>query len=430
MIKTDTIMTLDYFNDFYFLEALKANISRKVAEKPILQFSHTIDKLLEDIQEQTDTFLPNIALRTFTYLFAACVGEARHAKRDAAEVLYIDETPKNRGEAFSMLYQFPPDEQNLKALSGIFEQKWAGSFGGKAWLQIARALEMYFKVPHAAFLDHVIDLQHNNGTVFSKSEASQLKFEIHYEGHFSSFLEFKFNRDMLKDNPGQYMLITRKTYKLIERYCSIFRENMPSWARPKLKSLSDYIVSWGNRHFTVVEKWIEWADCAKANEPDARWLVQKLSEDLFVGMTPSELQKAVKKIEKKAIDKVKDKFPGKMQDIKQEAKRLEEKWSRYCKAEKNKVTYDMIPLKIKSSWGDLEMQFPIPFFGHGEETEYGFKITGESQGITEKGSEKGYDGTRGFTDAVASAIRGNQIVIHAGNHTWYIKDKKLEAALS
>ena len=164
-------MTMMHFHDFYFLQALDVEISNQIAGSDA-KFSHTVLKLQSDLKEAMDEISENIALRTFVYLYAACVGEARHARHDTAERIFLPETVKrHRGELFGHITNYAPTRQNLNAVVKVFEQPWKAGFGGKAWGDIAKALLTYGKMPDAAWIDHVVDLEHNNGTAFSKEDA-------------------------------------------------------------------------------------------------------------------------------------------------------------------------------------------------------------------------------------------------------------------
>src|SRR5688572_3633465 len=101
MIETKTKMNLNYLNDFYLLEALKADIVSQCASNPDMEFKHSVSKLREDIQETCEETYPNMALRIFVYLYAACLGEARHAASQKAELFYLTEiTEGHRAEVF------------------------------------------------------------------------------------------------------------------------------------------------------------------------------------------------------------------------------------------------------------------------------------------------------------------------------------------
>jgi hypothetical protein len=56
------------------------------------------------------------------------------------------------------------------AAEAFLSQGWISGFGGRAWSQIAIVLREYLggRLPRAVFIDHVFDLEHNNGSVFDK----------------------------------------------------------------------------------------------------------------------------------------------------------------------------------------------------------------------------------------------------------------------
>ena len=166
-------MTLDHFNDFYYLEAVKTDINRQIAKNPDFQFRHSVVRLIEDANFLYQEIAENLAERTFAYIWAACLGEARHASDTMSENRFIKQIKHtSRGDVFSVATKFAPTEQNIKAIIEVFSCGWRGSFGGKAWHNIAKSLLMRDEGA-AAFIDHVIDLEDNNGTVFSKGEVLQ-----------------------------------------------------------------------------------------------------------------------------------------------------------------------------------------------------------------------------------------------------------------
>src|ERR1044072_1458248 len=125
MIRTQTKMTMFHFHDFYFLQALQAGVMAEISRNPAAQFQHSVEKLQLDIQRTIDDIVPNIALRTFVYLYAACLGEARHARSDSAHRSFLPGTRKShRHELFAQITNYAPTKQNLNALIEIYSQEW------------------------------------------------------------------------------------------------------------------------------------------------------------------------------------------------------------------------------------------------------------------------------------------------------------------
>jgi hypothetical protein len=430
MIKTKTQMNLNHFNDFYLIEAIKAEIGMAISAEPQLEFSHSINKLQEDIEEYCADLYPNMAMRIFVYLYAACAGEARHAQGVAAQDFYYPEIPtSSRGDAFREILKFAPSPENINALIEIFQQKWIGSFGGQKWLEIAKALKMYFEVSPVTFIDHVVDLQHNNGTVFSKGEAKYFEFYITYSGYFPQFLDDKFHLNILKDLT-QTMAVMRKTEGLIRRWERIFRAKSKARTTVILESLSDYHIEWGNKTFTRTNKWLSWANCENGNTPNLRWMMDKLVRTVHPSKLPEkELKKAMGKIKKEGLTNLKA-FKGMKKEWKLYVDAKHELYKKVCPMKKQKTLYHVIPCKIKgnsSGWGKTEIQVPLPYYGYGTKTDYGFKFENHHV-VPPQGRRLGYDGRKGFLDAIIEADDGVKIQCSKG--VYYIGDKKLEAILA
>jgi hypothetical protein len=432
-VRTNTKMTLDYINDFYVLEALKVNIGMEISSDPKVEFKHSLTRLLFDIERYASDFIPNIAYRIFVYLYAACLGEARHAANTMAESYFLKEMScEQRNQAFTSALEFAPNDQNIQAIVDIFSQGWRGSFGGRKWLKIAKALQMYRHAPDAAFIDHVVDLQHNTGTIFNKSESDDiLNFRVRYSGDFLGFLDCKFRYNILKRPCGD-MYVTRKVAGFVRRYELIFGLKPAKWIKSHLEILGPYEIFWGNGVLTTEKKWHDWAQCKEGvNEPDLRWVIYKagMSEVSVYNYTKSEFQEKLNEIKTEAVailGRLASKYERKLD------KAVYSQYNRYndkCKVDKLPITYTVIPVKIKNvDYYNLEIQVPFEYYGYGEKTEYGFKIVDASQGITQKNEhELGFDGQRGYTDALASLSNYGKIKINTRTNNWTWGDKKLEA---
>lgn len=298
MLEYSNTMNLNHFNDFYYLEALKTDIKRRMTTNKELQFKHSVVKLLTDAEMLFDEIAPNLAFRTFVYLWAACLGEARHARESLCKHRFLKEINKSeRRDVYEITKQFPPTRENIKAVIDVFSDKWSGSFGGQAWRNIAEALYFYEKDP-TTFIDHVIDLQHNTGTVFNKSEARYtIGFEVDYDGSLNDFLSYKFSRDILSEDFHRGIKVSREVYVLVKRHNVIFfGKDMSPWLEAAFHILPDYGFKWGKRRLTVEEKWSDFANVTKSNKPDAHQLKDKIWAELvtMIWMNKDELRKRVK----------------------------------------------------------------------------------------------------------------------------------------
>lgn len=381
-IVTKTTMSLEHFHDFYFLEALSAAITTESARQPDARFRHSVTRLEYDVREATENIVPNIATRTFMYLYAACLGEARHARNSNAADRFIPQIIKShRGECFERAANYRPTKSNLDTLVNVFKQDWGSGFGGKAWLGIAEALRYYFKVTPAAFIDHVIDLEHNNGTAFNKSDARRtLYFETRYPGELKYFLDYKFSCNILEREPqlSHKLQVTRRVYRLIERYCNIFNKKPPYWVEAGLPALGDYVVEWGDEEISLEEKWYTGIDVSGGNFPTTDKLlhIMGLEDIYFSEYTLKELTSKIKKAKKDVLKKIAPKYMTKVlrKELDNRLKGLLEYGKTHCKTPKCKVTYPVLPCKAKNDYGNLTLHFALPYQGVGNKTDEGFSV--------------------------------------------------------
>lgn len=437
-IQSETTMYLAHFHDFYFLEALKANISMAKSANPELQFSHSVNKLEEDVEAFYDYFVPNIAFRTFVYLYAVCYGEARHARENQAVDRYFPSTGGlHRTECYTHVLEFPPNKENLNTLTDIFKQEWRSGFGGQAWLNIAEALRYYGNVSDAAFIDHVIDLEHNGGTAFNKEDARKaILFDTSYPSdHFKNFLDWKFSKNIL-ETPPQFLSkvsLTGQVFRLVMRYNLIFRTKPTNWVSRGNQTLTEYTVVWGEDTLKSSLKWCEWIDVTAGNKPDAKKLFSlSLIDDIYPGnMTEKEMLKEVKIRRKNALAKVRF---GKTKVLRQALDKHIQKWvewaMKHVVAPKRKVTYSILPCKVKSSgFFEVTLQIPAKFAGYGKKTDFGFECKFKLAATKIVGNTTGYDGKGKWMDA---HIHKNysQVVLEILGTNLPIENKELEAYIT
>jgi hypothetical protein len=381
MITTDTSMKLEHFHDFYFLQALRVSISQEISKHPALQFSHTVVKLQEDLNEYYNDIVPNMALRVFTYLFAACLGEARHARSNSADRRFVREIlTAHRSTIFQSISDFEPSRQNIQALVDVFSQNWCSGFGGEAWKSIAKALHEYYTLPPATWLDHVVDLEHNNGTAFSKTDACDtILFDTRYPFRFNNFLDYKFRYNIIEQSDGSHAYhLTRPAYKLIQRYAKIFHKSMPWWIEAGLQRLTEYDVQWGQKTITLEDKWLDGIDVSSGNSPHAQTLLYMAgADDVYA---PSKTAKELKKMASKFKAKAK-KIAGKHM-TKKFAARFNAKLTKWleecleiCKADKMPITYAALPFTVEVKGWEYVFHFPLPCQGIGTPEEGGFFVT-------------------------------------------------------
>lgn len=259
---TGNTMTLDHFADFYYLEAISAGMTMAASENPDISWKHSFQKLENDVKEAFSHLTHEMAFRIYVYLYAASLGEARHAS--GMKITIKETNNSSRETVYRMALDYFPSDNNIKLLKSVFrDNKWPSSFGGKAWLNIVEAMEMYGKISDAAFIDHSVDLEHNGGCVFSKS-ANMGLYCFGEEMNLKKFLDFKFSHNILETMPKRNdVRVSHKVYRLLERYMNIC--TIPGTAkyiktllainylRHDLEWLSDYTVDWAYNEFEVKE---------------------------------------------------------------------------------------------------------------------------------------------------------------------------------
>jgi hypothetical protein len=426
MIQTDVTMRMEHFHDFYFLQALNAGIMREISANPEIAFKRSVEKLQLDTQDAMDEISPNIALRTFVYLYAACLGEARHARETSAERRFISETVKHhRHEIFAKISEFRPTPENLKALIMVFDQSWTSGFGGRAWKAIAEALPSFFNMPPSAFIDHVIDLEHNNGTAFNKADAkSTIFFSTEYPDHFRSFLDYKFEKDILRQASETTLRVSRKVFSLIQRFATIFHIKPITWVEPGLSKLDEYQVTWEDKKLNLVEKWYEWVDVTTGNVPTAEKLfyITELSEITTTRHTAQEIKAIVK--EKKELAKAVSGTFWKPYLIRGTNKKFKEwlEWAtKNCKVPQIKNPYTVLPFTFTLDVSKIHFTFPVPYAGIGQKGDGCFKLSVLNYWIP---PHQYPEPVQGY-----ATLDGHAIKLHLNNQTIIIANKEMEALL-
>lgn len=436
-IKTDTTMRLLHFHDFYVIQAIEAALIQAKAIDPELQFSKKIEKFEDALESLKESLIPNMALRTFVYLYSACVGEARHARDNVAKKRFIRNIKNsNRISAFLTATRFAPTQANLKALVDIFNQQWRGGYGGDAWKNIAIALTEYGKMPDAAWLDHVVDLEHNNGTAFSKPDGRDtIMFDVNYPGRFSAFLDYKFEKDILTQEYYCDLAVSPRVHAMIVRYSTVLGRTMPTHFYPRLQNLGEYTVTWGDDVLQAEDKWREWFVVEKTNKPDAKWALGRagLFEIAYKYMTADNLKTKFAEVKTKAVATMgKHATPWQKAKIAKIISKAMADALLECKLKKASITYPVIPTKIKVNGSKLILSFALPHQeGYGEKTEYGFEIVTPNNsvywGLASR--DMGYDGSLGWHDAYVSRDGGGGAVLNIDKNTVYVTNNKLEALL-
>lgn len=139
------------------------------AMKKTTPFKHSHEKWELEFDEYKWYFVDNLAKVIYEYTCCAVLTELRHCDKSN---YYVTQIPNNigRGKALDLIKKFTPTsilELGVKMFDGTWNY-WNSSYGGSTWQMIAKAGLMYGKVPNMVFIDHCVDLCHNNGSYFDK----------------------------------------------------------------------------------------------------------------------------------------------------------------------------------------------------------------------------------------------------------------------
>lgn len=258
---TGSVMTLQHFQDFYYLEALQAKMTMAKSANPENLFRKGFVKLDEDIQKAFQTLCERMALHIYVYLWVAALGEAVYADYNCEQRI----AEQHGGWSDTDALDYFPNDENVEIVKTIFGQDWSGGgYGGDAWEDIVEAMDMYNKVPHSTFIDHAVDLEHNGGNVFDKTNAEECGLNCFTPGYGKSglqnFLDIKFKNDILNNNKynngwGNYKLqidVSMKVYDLIVRYSNIVEKvKAVNFLKPTLEWLTPYSVNWEYQDFSL-----------------------------------------------------------------------------------------------------------------------------------------------------------------------------------
>lgn len=254
-------MYLQHFHDFYFLEAMKAGIMMAKSANPEWQFRHSVIRLESDVENALNHLAETMAKRIQAYIWAACLGEARHASQMVDVSIVQLSGSESRESVYNRFFMYNPTEEHLTLVRDIYAQKgWGTSYGGKNWQNCMEGLMLFGKVSDATFIDHAVDLEHNGGNIFTKS-ANATKLEvydrrqgsIYYSAsNLKSFCDFKFSHDILNSHHMGTIEVSTKVYNLVLRFGNIIRPaKVIKDLEPTLEWLSEYSVEWGDKQLTT-----------------------------------------------------------------------------------------------------------------------------------------------------------------------------------
>lgn len=194
-------------------------------------WSHRDQRLLSDIEEYMSDMMPVYRRAMSNYLWAAALGEARHSPKfngHGLDELYM---VRDRDVASGIARGFGYTVGNADTVYSLFhDYTWDSGYGGRAWAHIVDVIHptsKWAELPDFVWIDHVVDLQHNGGSVFDKYSAA-IESRVSISGFEGYRLDDKANLDMTsKENVLRLFygaIIPMKAWRLMSRF---FGEQLP-----------------------------------------------------------------------------------------------------------------------------------------------------------------------------------------------------------
>lgn len=163
--------------EFYALEAIEILAQNKPTEREpygLIPFKKSHEKWEADFRWYKSRFISGFASAIYDYIIKTVAGELRHCYKRCNYCIngYMqDEVDIDcRDDVFENIRFFNPHEI-LKYGEFLFDPVWTtwdSGYGGPKWQNIAKAGKLYKKMPDAVFIDHCVDLSHNNSSFFDK----------------------------------------------------------------------------------------------------------------------------------------------------------------------------------------------------------------------------------------------------------------------
>ena len=162
------IEVFDSVLNFYLIENLKLMISQS-PKFDIWRPSHK--KLWDDIEKYKEMYDWCFARAIYDYIVLIVAAEMRHAP-EYCETYYknykFHRNDYSRSEVYGEVDVVYQPQDILRAGVFLFSKDWDSAYGGPKWGQIAKSGTYYGKMKDSIFIDHCVDLSHNNSTFFDK----------------------------------------------------------------------------------------------------------------------------------------------------------------------------------------------------------------------------------------------------------------------
>lgn len=211
---------------------------------------HRADKayaLRRELEYTVKQELEPLARAFRDYITLTVAAEVRHAKYNCCQ--YWEDYPTshnfNRYQVFDYVKRYEP-RSLLQASVHLLSMWDKYGYGGPPWLRIAEAGMMYYSTNPMLFLDHVVDLSHNNGLFLDKGTIFDYP-ESRYD--YIAMLTRKTTGSLLEPGYG---------ISLHEPVCDVVQDSSRllgiQIARVHVKRVAtplwdSYLVTWGGEKF-------------------------------------------------------------------------------------------------------------------------------------------------------------------------------------
>lgn len=242
MYKDGQRMLIPLVTSYYLLQELKVACRLKDDDEAKV-ISVMVEEVLPGLTQELAVLLRDYAVK-------CCFGEFRHFKNHIGNHIfeeYHDLNPQNRDALYKYAPKFEVEDSLRKLGAGFLLFKEKTDVGGKLWLQIACAAAMYGKVSHDVFIDHVVDLSHNNGSFVNKPVGSFCD-GAHGRMYYKFLLDEKTRVGLSKTGTSLRVLKTVMPLLNEARKAKVFEVKANVKVFPYVKYLP---TQWGEKTLTV-----------------------------------------------------------------------------------------------------------------------------------------------------------------------------------
>lgn len=178
--------------EFYAIEAITAMLAVKRNNR-FEPMRHSHSRWYRDFTDFRNEYIKQFASVIYDYTAMVVAAELRHCRDKASYFIngYYG-SDMSRDSVYHGCTEYNAHDI-LQAGIRMFDTKlveWDRGYGGDKWYQIAKAGLMKGKVSDCVFIDHCVDLSHNNSVYFDKGAGI---FYLECRGWYQTLLNLKFS---------------------------------------------------------------------------------------------------------------------------------------------------------------------------------------------------------------------------------------------